>query len=964
MARPQVAGRGRCARPAAVRGGDGRRDIDAVAGPTRRSLKPRLVAEADETMQGVPRFVRLVLRVALSREAYVRATGDLVDLAKRVSDVRGAGAARRACVREAGFILLWSAVDAVRRAIARPMHGTAPLSASPALAEGGPRSFHLIRRRPMRDLGRDLRHGARALRRSPGFAAVALLTLALGIGATTALFSVVDRVLLHPTDWPEADRIAVIGWEWSPGGEPTWGLSPAKADYWKRSSRSFEGFAIADETHFVLTGEGEPQQLSGERVSAGYFEVIGIRPALGRAFSVDEDLPGAAPVVVLTDGLWRLTFGAEPDIVGRDILLDGVSHTVVGVMPPSFGGKGATDYHLEGGVDVLVPLRLVLRPHDHSSEVGHNYFAFGRLARGVSLDRLGSEVEAFRGRFASAFPNVDLDNGSFRFVPLADYQVGDGLRTTVWLAFGAVALVLLIACANVANLLLARSEARRQELAVRAALGASRGRIAGQLVAESLLLGLLGGALGLLLAKWGLDAILVLAPEDARGVERVGLRLPVLAFAVAVSAFTGLGVGLAGGVSVVRRDLAGTLREGGRAHTAGRGRLQARGLLVMAEAAISVVLLVGAGLLLTSLLRLRAVDVGFQPEGVYTVELRLPPERYATTESTWLFESQVIERLRALPGVAGAGSASNLPLVRGLNAWAEVLTPGERRGDVIEFRGVSPSFPEIVGMQVTDGRGFTDADRAGAPAVAMVNEAFVRRFFANQDPLGATISVDGPDRTVVGVVRDVKDFGPRRDARSTAYAPRSQLSDRATRGMNQTFAPAFVLHAGNPATLAAGIRRAVQEVDPSQPILRMRPLEDVVAVSMENDRFFLRLLGTFATLALVLTAVGIYGVVSYAVGQRTHEIGLRMALGARRGGVVGIVIGQGMVNVAFGLAAGLVAAYALSQLLAEFLFEVSETDPATFAGVTLLLAAVAGLACYVPARRASRVDPMIALRGE
>lgn len=947
-----------------MRGGDGRRDIDAVAGPTRRSLKPRLVAEADETMQGVPRFVRLVLRVALSREAYVRATGDLVDLAKRVSDVRGAGAARRACVREAAFILLWSAVDAVCRAIARPMHGTAPLSASPALAEGGPRSFHLIRRRPMRDLGRDLRHGARALRRSPGFAAVALLTLALGIGATTALFSVVDRVLLQPTGWPEADRIAVIGWEWSPGGNPTWSLSPAKADYWKRSSSSFEAFAIADMTHFALTGEGEPQQLSGERVSAGYFDVIGLKPALGRGFSADEDSPGAAPVVILTDGLWRRSFGGDPDIVGRAIRLDGVSHTVIGIMPPSFGGRGASKYHLEGGVDVLVPLRLVLRPGDHSGEVGHNYFSFGRLAPGVSLDRLGSEVEAFRDRFADAFPDVDLEDGSFQFAPLEDYYVGDALRTTVWLAFGAVALVLLIACANVANLLLARSEARRQELAVRAALGASRGRIAGQLVAESLLLGLLGGALGLLLAKWGLDAILALAPEDTRGVERVGLSLPVLGFAFAVSALTGLGVGLSGGVSVVRRDLAGTLREGGRAHTASRGRLRARGLLTMAEAAISVVLLVGAGLLLTSLLRLRAVDFGFQPEGVYTVELRLPPERYATTASTWLFESQVIERLRALPGVTAAGSASNLPLVRGLNTWAEVLTPGERRGDVIELRGVSPSFPEIVGMRVTDGRGFTDADRAGAPAVAVVNEAFVRRFFANEDPLGATISVDGPDRTVVGVVRDVKDFGPRGNTRPTAYAPRSQLGDGATRLMNWALAPAFVLRTNTSMALAAGIRRTVQEVDPNQPILRMRPLGDIVAASMANDRFFLRLLGTFAGLALALTAVGVYGVVSYAVGQRTHEIGLRMALGAGRRGVVGLVVRQGMLNVAVGLAGGLVAAYGLSDLLADLLFGVTPTDPTTFGAVTLLLAAVAGLACYVPARRASRVDPMIALRGE
>ncbi|MGH7577546.1 MAG: ABC transporter permease [Longimicrobiales bacterium] len=945
-------------------------------------------------MQVLPRFVRLLLHAVLSREAYARASRDLADLAERVTGARGARAARRACTREAGFILLWTAVDLLRRAIERlTRQNPIPMARSRAMNDyAAPISSHRTRSTRMEYLGRDLRYGARALRRSPGFTAVALLTLALGIGATTTLFSVVDRVLLRPAPWPDADRIAVIGWDWG-DGYPSWSLTPAKADYWRRHGRSFEAFAIAEGTHLVLTDGGEPARLTAERVSTDYFRVIGMAPAIGRAFAPEEDEPGGPPVVILNDGLWRRGFGADPRVIGREITLDRQSHTVIGVMPPAFD-RGTSIAHpaarpwLEsdargaGGIDLLVPLRLDVDPRVEA----HDYLSFGRLAAGVTADRIEAEAAELTRQFGRAYPGMIEAGSAFRFETYTNYVVdtivGGTVRSTVWLLFGAVGLLLLIACANVASLLLARAETRRQELAVRAALGAGRGRLIGQLVAEGLMLGLLGGALGSVLAGWGIDVILALSPARVPGLDHhIELSLPVLGFAFATSVLTGVGVGLAGSVHALRADLASTLRDAGRSvalgHRAGRN---ARGLIITLETSVSVVLLVGAGLLLASLLRLREVDLGFEPERAYAVELRLPPERYATTDATWRFEREVIERLHALPGITAVASASNLPLVRGLNIHVNVLEAGEPQDDArprtIEYRAVSAAFLGVIGTAIIEGRGFSETDVAGAPPVALVNETFVRRFLAGDDPLGTMLSagyssVDptapalfDAERTVVGVVRDVKDFGPRGSARPTVYAPRSQVGDALTRRMNEVFAPAFVMRAANPTALEAGIRRVVHEVDPDQPILRIRPLTDVVAAAIANDRFFLRLLGTFATLALVLTAVGVYGVVSYAVGQRTHEIGLRMALGAGRRGVLGLVIRQGMASVVVGLAIGLVAAYALSRLLAGLLFEVAATDPTTFAGVALLLATVSVIACYIPARRASRLDPMIALRAE
>jgi predicted permease len=609
---------------------------------------------------------------------------------------------------------------------------------------------------------------------------------------------------------------------------------------------------------------------------------------------------------------------------------------------------------------VLTPLRLVVDPRSQ----GHNYFSFGRLAPEVTHAQLVSEVTAFTDRFDRAHPGIVDEQASFRVIAYNEFLVGDRLRTAIWVLFAAVTAVLLIACANVTNLLLGRADGRRRELAVRAALGAGRFRIISHLLTESLLLAFMGGGLGLLFARWWLEGILAFAPEGIPGLERVELSIPVLGFALAVSVVTGILVGLGGSVSVLRQDVASTLKEAGRAQTGAPGRVQARGLLIMMETAFAVVLLIGAALLLVSFHRLRAVEPGFDPEGVYTIEMRIPADRYATTEATWRFESEVLAALRALPGVAAAGSASNLPLVRGLNSGATVVSDGERQHDIIEFRAVSPDFLGIVGVPVLRGRGFTEADRAGAPPVALVNEAFVRRFFADGEPLGAQVSVDGPDRTVVGVLGDTKDMGLRRDPWPTVFAPRAQASDGATRGMNEWFIAAFAIRAQNATALVPALRRAVQQADPEQPILRMRPMREVVESTIANEQFNARLLATFGGLALLLTAIGVYGVVSYSVGRRTHEIGLRMALGARRSRVVGLVVRQVMAVVAIGLTIGLVAAFALSRLLAGILFGVGTTDPATFLAVTLLIAGVALIASYIPARRASRVDPLTALRAD
>lgn len=811
----------------------------------------------------------------------------------------------------------------------------------------------------VRSLAQDLRYAVRSLLKSPGLTLAAVLTLALGIGANALIFGVVDRVLLRPVPYAEPGRVLTLGWSWGEG-DGTYALTRQQYDFWREHSRAFRDLSASAGNSFVLTGGGVAEQLRGMNVSEGYFRVTGLQPALGRAFLPAEDVPGGPRVAILSDGAWRQRFGGDPGVVGRTVTLSGEPYTVVGVMPPDFAFAA---------VDVLAPLGLARSPN----EGGNNYAVLGRLAPGATVRQAEEEARALTSRFREEHPGSAREQDGLTLTDVRKFAAGSA-APTLWILFGAVGFVLLIACTNVVSLLLARTAARRSELAVRTALGARRARLVGQLVAESVLLALAGGALGLALAAAGLRALVALAPEGTAGLHHAELSLAVYGFALVVSLTVGVVVGLASAWRGARpHDLMRTLREEGRSRMAGRASGRLRYVLLGAQAMLSVVLLVGAGLLMASFFRLKGVELGFGTDGLAAMELRLPPERYADTESTWRFEQAVMERLARHPAITAVGSASSLPLVRGLNMPATIEGPGPvpEGIQVVEYRAVSPAYFRTLGATLRQGREFTGEDGVGAPPVAVVNEAFAKHFFGG-DALGGRLTVgkgfgggqEEAQREIVGVIGDIRDIGLDQEARPTVFVPRAQAVDGITAAMNGWFPITVVVRATDFEAAADAMRAAASVVDPLQPVLRIRSIEQVVSTSVAEHRFRVLLLGTFAAVALVLTGIGIYGVVSYAVRQRTHEIGVRMALGARRVAVVRMVVRQGMRSVLLGLGLGLALAYVLARALAGLLYEVSPADPVTFAAVALVLTAVAALACYLPARRAARVDPVVALRSE
>jgi putative ABC transport system permease protein len=803
----------------------------------------------------------------------------------------------------------------------------------------------------------DLRHGFRMLVKNPGFTLVAVLTLALGIGANTAIFSVVNGVMLKPLPYPEPERLLNLRWQWRAGG---WNdaLTPIQAYFWRENSRVFESVAVMRWVGASLVGDAGPEQVVAMLVTHDFFRVFQIQPLLGRGIAPEEDTPGGPSAVVLSHRLWQRSFGGSPDILGRAIKLNGESSTVVGVMPPGFG--------FESSASVWLPLRLVADVR----EQGHNYLTVGRLKPGVTAAQAEADMVRVGAEFARAHPRLlTAEALGVRPHPYKELVVG-GVREALLVLFGAVAFVLLIACANVANLFLARAAARQKEMAVRTTLGATSGRILRQLLAESLVFALVAGAAGLLLAIWGTDALLAASPVELPRLEEVSLDRNVLGFTLGVSVLIAVGFGLAAAGQARKGDLAQSLKESGQRTTASRERRRLPNALVVSEVALSLVLLAGASLLIATFANLRGVRLGFNPENLQTAELSLSAEKYKPAAASWEFKERVRGRLRSLPGVVSVASAASLPLVRGLNTVVFRGDPDERVL-LIELRAVSPEYFETLGIPILRGRGFLPTDGKGGAPVALANETLARRIWKEKDPLGQTIAAGeqwpGPGpytRQVIGIVPDVKDISPDSRVAPTLYVPEAQMLDGLNAAVNQWFLAAFLVRTAAPMNLSTAFRRAVAEVDAEQPVTRIRAMDQVMSASIAGQRFHMLLMGTFAGLALLLTAVGIYGVLSYRVAQRTHEIGVRMALGATARDVLRLVLGHGLLLAAVGVAIGLGASYGLTRFLRTFLFGVRPVEPLLFAGVALLLVAVALLACYLPARRATRVDPMVALRYE
>ncbi|HEU4631144.1 MAG TPA: ABC transporter permease [Gemmatimonadaceae bacterium] len=796
------------------------------------------------------------------------------------------------------------------------------------------------------ELRQDVRFGWRALRRRPGFLLVAVLTLALGVGANTTIFALVDGVLLRQLPYPEPERlVAVWPQHWFSAGEYV-GFRDRTHSFARVASYR-PGVGVS------LSGEGAPERLEGALVSATLFATLGVDAALGRTIAAGEDEPGRDAVVVIGDALWRRRFGADPEIIGRTIRLDGQSRTVVGVMPPGF--------HFPSGTTQLwLPMHIdPAQPGDLWGYGGNSILA--RLAPGVTPAQAAADVLGIARRLRLENPLWTPDSAGYLadadVVPLRAQLVGD-VRRMLLILLGAAGLVLLIACANVANLLLARGLERERELTIRAALGAGRGRLARQLLTESLLLALLGGTAGMLVAAGSLRALVPLLPADTPRLAEVGLDLRVLGAALVAALVTGGAFGLAPALRLARPDAGGTLGARG---AAGGARRHLLSTLVVGEMALAVVLVTGAGLLLKSFWRLSQVDPGFRTEHVLSARVSPPADQFREPARRAALHAAVLDRVRTLPGVTAAAVTSQLPFDQE-NTSGPVAIPGVTLNPndlpLFEQRRVSPEYLRALGLRLVRGRGFTEADRAGAQLVALVDERAARQFWPDDDPIGKTVGFPWFDRwmTVVGIVSSVKNNDLRAEGQPALYIPFAQDP--------QVDAVLVVRTTGDPAAIAGQLRGLVAGVDADVPVSHIRTLDELVSASMARPRLTTLLLGAFAALALLLGAVGLYGVVAYQVSQRTQEIGVRVALGARTGTVLGMVLRQGLALALLGAGVGLAAALVVARLLRGFLYDVSATDPWTFATVPLVLAAVAVLATLVPARRAARVDPVRALRGE
>jgi putative ABC transport system permease protein len=805
------------------------------------------------------------------------------------------------------------------------------------------------------DFVQDLRYAGRMQRKNPGFTIVAVIALALGIGANTAIFSVVNTVLLRPLPYKDPERLAMVWEDASKHGYPR--DTPAAANYidWRDQNTTFEGMAaIADES-FNLTGAGDPERLEGRLVSANLFPLLGVEPQLGRPFTAPEDQPGSNRVVVLSYGLWQRRFGGDNSIVGKTLNLNGDTYTVVGVMPARFQFPSSDD-------ELWVPIAFTAQQAANRNR--HYLQVVGRLKPGVSLEQAQTEMSTIAARLQQQYPESNADLGA-AVTSLHEHLVGD-IRPALLILLGAVGLVLLIACANVANLLLARAAVRQKEIAVRVALGARRGRLIRQFLTESVLLATVGGVVGLGIAYGGLILLRAFIPENISQAREISMDLKVLGFTFLVSVITGLIFGLAPALQAARFNQTETLKEGGRDSATGSGGKRIRGLLVMSEVAVSLVLLIGAGLLINSFLRLRNVDPGFSADNLLTMKFVLPEPKYSNFANRTAFYSDLVQRVEGLAGVKSAAVTTNLPLYRQGNSISFSIegrpAPPPGQEQIVVTRIVSPGYFETMSIPFLSGRQFTDQDTSTTPRVVVISETMARRYWPGEDPVGKRIGAGRIQRPedwiqVIGVVKDVRQFELTAEPRPQMYLSYRQAGFFAPRDL-------VVKTDVDPASLAATVRKTVWEIDKDQPVSNIKTMEEILLDSIARQRFSMLLLAIFAAVALILAAVGIYGVMSYSVAQRTHEIGIRMALGAQTGAVLKLAVGYGLKLVIAGVVIGLIAAFALTRVMSTLLFGVTATDPTTFALISLLLIGVAAVASYIPARRATKVDPIIALRYE
>ena len=798
----------------------------------------------------------------------------------------------------------------------------------------------------------DLRYGMRSLLKKPGFTLTAVIALALGIGANTAIFSVINGVLLRSLSYSDPDTIVML-WERSVSGSRERNVaSPANFLDWQKQSTSFEEMAAVAEQRVNLTGgSGEPEEIKAQYVSQGFFPVLGVQPIVGRAFLPDEDRVGNDLVIILSHELWQNRFGADPAIIGQQATISGRQRTIVGVMPAGF-------HFLDNQVKAWIP--AALDPAINYRETGGRFLrVVARLKPGMSVQQAQAELTGIAKQLEQTHVKYNTGWG-VTVTPMHEQVVGE-IRPILIVLLAAVAFVLLIACANVTNLLLSRAAARQKELALRAALGASRGRLVRQMLTESVLLALMGGLLGVLLAYWGLNVLVVFGPDNIPRLNEITIDPRVLGFTFGISLLTGVLFGLIPALQASRPDLNDALKEGSRGSTGGRSRTF-RNVFVVAEVSLALVLLIGAGLMIRSFVRLQAVETGFNPENVLTMRAQLPRKKYAEPHQIVDFFKQAQERIARLPGVQSVGAISYLPLTgpAARDGFKIVGQPDPAPGQEppCEVRVITPTYFQAMGIPLLKGRLLDERDGRES-RVLLINETLAKKHFPNEDPVGKRIAVswsDGHIDEIVGVVGDIREGALNKEPEPAIYWPHSR---EPYSGM------ALVVRAsGDAARFASAVQKEIRSLDPEQPVADVRTMEQVISKSIARPRFNMLLLSIFATVALVLASVGLYGVMNYSATQRTHEVGIRMALGATRADIMRLVVGNGMLLTLIGIGIGVAASLLLTRVMASLLFGITATDIPTFLGVSVVLAAVALIANYIPARRATRVDPVIALRYE